>query len=169
MIELKGSEKLQVLKKAALQVNTGLSALDRVLSWFSQLYEPRIPTSVWIRCQLALAEGFTNAVRHAHEGKPSDLPVDIEVAVCSESLEIKIWDSGAAFDLEQKIKEMSKKIDPEAEGGRGLKLMKDIADSLSYKRTADGRNCLSIVKNYTPVSTADDESDILELPDELSG
>ena len=161
MIELKGSEKLQVLKKADLQVNTGLSALDRVLSWFAQLYEQRIPTSVWIRCQLALAEGFTNAVRHAHEGKRPDLPVDIEVAVCTESVEIKIWDSGAAFDLEQKIKDMSEKIDPESPGGRGLKLMKDIADSLSYTRTADGRNCLSIVKNYTPVLRPNDEDDIL--------
>ncbi|PSB18413.1 anti-sigma regulatory factor [filamentous cyanobacterium Phorm 46] len=150
MIEFKGSEQLQVLKKADLQVNTGLSALEKVLSWFAQLYDPRIPTSVWIRCQLALAEGFTNAVRHAHEGKPPDLPVDIEVAVYSESVEIKIWDSGAAFDLEQKIKDMSEKIDPEASGGRGLKLMKDIADSLSYTRTADGRNCLSIAKNYSP-------------------
>lgn len=162
MIELKGSEKLQVLKKADLQVNTGLSALDRVLSWFAQLYEQRIPTSVWIRCQLALAEGFTNAVRHAHEGKRPDLPVDIEVAVCTESVEIKIWDSGAAFDLEQKIKDMSEKIDPESPGGRGLKLMKDIADSLSYTRTADGRNCLSIVKNYTPVLRPNDEDDILQ-------
>jgi serine/threonine-protein kinase RsbW len=169
VIELKGSEKLQVLKKADLQINTGLSALDPVLSWFAQLYDPQIPTSVWVRCQLALAEGFTNAVRHAHEGKHPDWPVDIEVAVCTEFLEIKIWDSGAPFDLEQKIQEMSEKIDPEATGGRGLKLMKDIADSLSYTRTADGRNCLSIVKHYTPVSATNDESDILELPEELSG
>ena len=169
MIELKGSKKLQVLKKAALQVNIGLSALDPVLSWFSQLYDPQIPRSVWIRCQLALAEGFTNAVRHAHEGKSPDLSVDIEVVVWTESLEIKIWDSGAPFDLERKIQDMSEKIDLEATGGRGLKLMKDIADSLSYRRTADGRNCLSIVKNYTPISTTKDESDILELPEELLG
>lgn len=168
MIELKGSQKLQVLKKADLQINTGRSALDPVLSWFAQLYEQRIPTSVWIRCQLALAEGFTNAVRHAHQGKQPDLPVDIEVTVCTESVEIKIWDSGATFDLERKIKDMSE-IDPEASGGRGLKLMKDIADSLSYTRTADDRNCLSIVKNYTPVPRADDEVEILQLPEELSG
>jgi len=161
VIEFKGSEQLQVLKKADLQVNTGLSALEKVLSWFAQLYDPRIPTSVWIRCQLALAEGFTNAVRHAHEGKPPDLPVEIQVAVCSESLEIEIWDSGAAFDLEQKIKDMPEKIDCEASGGRGLKLMRDIADSLSYRRMADGRNCLSIVKNYTPISQPDDENEIL--------
>ncbi|MEG3862328.1 ATP-binding protein [Microcoleus sp. herbarium12] len=169
MIELKGSEKLQVLKKADLQVNTGLNALELVLSWFSQLYEPRIPRSVWIRCQLVLAEGFTNAVRHAHQGQPPDLLVEIEVAVCSECIEIKIWDSGAPFDLEQKIKEMSKEIDPEASGGRGLKLMKDIADNLSYRRTAAGRNCLWMVKNYTPVPNTEDEDDILQLPEELSG
>jgi serine/threonine-protein kinase RsbW len=110
VIELKGSQKLQVLKKADLQINTGRSALDPVLSWFAQLYEQRIPTSVWIRCQLALAEGFTNAVRHAHQGKQPDLPVDIEVTVCTESVEIKIWDSGATFDLEQKLKICQKSI-----------------------------------------------------------
>jgi serine/threonine-protein kinase RsbW len=169
VIELKGSEKLQVLKKANLRVNTGQSALEPVLSWFAQLYDSRIPTSVWIRCQLALAEGFTNAVRHAHEGKRPDLPVEIDVAVSVESVEIKIWDSGPPFDLEQKIQDMSKTIDPEASGGRGLKLMKDIADSLSYTRTADGRNCLSIVKNYTSIPETDDEDDILQLPDELLG
>lgn len=149
MIEFKGSEKLPVLKKADLQVNTGLNGLDQVLSWFSQLYDPRIPTSVWIRCQLALAEGFTNAVRHAHKGKPADLPVDIQVAVFDEFIEIKIWDWGDRFDLKTKI-ENSETVDLTAPGGRGLKLMKDIADSLSYVRTADERNCLSIVKNYSP-------------------
>jgi len=150
VIELKGSEKLPMLKKADLQVNTGLSGLGWVLSWFSQLYDSRIPTSVWIRCQLVLAEGFTNAVRHAHKGKPADLPVDIQVAVFAEFVEIKIWDCGDPFDLEQKIKDISEKVDFESPGGRGLKLIKDIADSITYVRTADGRNCLSIVKNYSP-------------------
>jgi serine/threonine-protein kinase RsbW len=150
VIEFKGSEKLPVLKKADLQVNTGLHGLDQVLSWFSQLYDSRIPTSVWIRCQLALAEGFTNAVRHAHNGKPADLPVDIQVVVFDEFIEIKIWDWGDPFDLETKIKNIAEKVDLAAPGGRGLKLMKDIGDTLSYVRTGDGRNCLSIAKNYSP-------------------
>jgi serine/threonine-protein kinase RsbW len=150
VIEFKGSEKLPMFKKANLQVNTGLNGLDQVLSWFSQLYDSRIPTSVWIRCQLALAEGFTNAVRHAHNGKPADLPVDVQVAVFAEFVEIKIWDWGDRFDLESKITNISETVDLAASGGRGLKLMKDIADSLSYVRMADGRNCLSIAKNYSP-------------------
>jgi serine/threonine-protein kinase RsbW len=151
VIELKGSEKLPVvIKKAHIRVNTGLSTLSQVLSWFAELYESRIPTSVWIRCQLALAEGFTNAVRHAHNGKAPDLPVDIEVALFTESLEIKIWDCGDPFDLEQKIQDMSEQTDIYAPGGRGLRLIDDIADSISYSRMPDHRNCLSIVKNYSP-------------------
>ncbi len=65
--------------------------------------------------------------------------------MCTEYVEIKIWDSGAAFDLEQKIKDMSEKINPEASGGRGLKLMKDIADSCSVirERLMDGTVCRS--------------------------
>jgi serine/threonine-protein kinase RsbW len=150
VIELKKPEKLPMLKKADIQVNTGLSGLGWVLSWFSQLYDSRIPTSVWIRCQLVLAESFTNAVRHAHKGKPPDWPVEIEVAVFAESLEMRIWDWGEPFDLEQKIKDMSEQDNINSPGGRGLKLIKDIGDSISYERTADGRNCLSIVKNYSP-------------------
>jgi serine/threonine-protein kinase RsbW len=150
VIELKDSEKFPVLKKANFQVNTGVDGLGPVLSWFSQFYESRIPASVWIRCQLALAEGFTNAVRHAHKGKPPDLPIEIEVTVFAEALQIKIWDWGDPFDLEQKIKNMSEEADIYAPGGRGLKLMKDISDSLTYSRMPDHRNCLSIFKNYSP-------------------
>ncbi|MCU0546784.1 MAG: ATP-binding protein [Oscillatoriaceae cyanobacterium Prado104] len=155
MIELKGSQKLPVLNKARLQVNS-TSPLDGVLSWFEQLHQPSIPKSVWIRCQLALAEGFTNAVRHAHKDKAWDLPICIEVEVFAESIEIKIWDWGDRFDLEQKITEMSQRVDLESPGGRGLKLMKDIADTLTYSRTPGNQNCLSMVKYYTPVPNQED-------------
>ena len=43
---------------------------------------------------------------------------------------------------------MSNSIDELAEGGRGVKLMWQIADELSYTRTLDGRNCLLLTKNY---------------------
>ncbi|NJM63119.1 MAG: ATP-binding protein, partial [Oscillatoriales cyanobacterium RU_3_3] len=45
-------------------------------------------------------------------------------------------------------------IDEIAEGGRGLKLMWQIADELSYTRTADDRNCLFVSKNYESESLA---------------
>jgi serine/threonine-protein kinase RsbW len=39
-------------------------------------------------------------------------------------------------------------IDELAESGRGIKLMWQIADELSYTRTLDGRNCLLVSKSY---------------------
>lgn len=140
-------EPLQPLQKAFLQVNTDLNALAQVLEWFDQFNNPPIPYQVWLQCQLALAEGFTNAVRHANKGQ-ADLPVEMEVQVFEEQLAIRIWDHGAPFNMEQKLHSLPQEIDSEAEGGRGLRLMQRIADTLSYTRTADERNCLLIIKRY---------------------
>jgi serine/threonine-protein kinase RsbW len=140
--------KLHLPQQAQLQVNTDLSALNQVLAWFDQFSYPTVPRSVWLQCQLALAEGFTNAVRHAHKGKSSTTPINIEVTVLENALELRIWDFGAECDLKQLMEKLPPGIDKEAEGGRGLKLMKRMADVLSYTRMPDGRNCLLIIKHY---------------------
>lgn len=131
-----------------LQVTSSLDSLAKVLSWFDQLYQSFIPKSVWLRCQLALAEGFTNAVRHAHRGRSSDLVIDLEVTILEQQVEIRIWDYGSPFDLMKQIRDISTDIDHHSGGGRGLKLMRDIADYLSYEHGEDGRNCLSIIKQF---------------------
>jgi len=143
-----GSLSLQLLQKAFLQVNTDLNALAQVLAWFDQFNSPPVPDGTWMRCQLALVEGYTNAVRHAHQNKPVDTPIEMEVKIYEDSLEIRIWDCGPPFDLHKKLQAMPQKLDTEAEGGRGLRLMQRIADRLSYERLADGRNCLTIIKQY---------------------
>ncbi|HIK18538.1 MAG TPA: ATP-binding protein [Leptolyngbyaceae cyanobacterium M33_DOE_097] len=136
---------MQPLQKSHLQVNTDLNALPKVLTWFDQFNCPPINYQTWLKCQLALAEGFTNAVRHAHRGKPSTLSIELEVAMFPERMEIRIWDWGAPFDLEKAIHRMPGK---EAEGGRGIPLMCRIADVLSYTRIDNKRNCLLIIKQY---------------------
>ena len=122
--------------------------LEQVLSWFDQLHQPFIPTKVWLQCQLAIAEGFTNAVRHAHKGLPTDVPIKIEVTLCPQHLELRIWDHGPPFDLEQWFQAHEQKVDSSSGGGRGLEILKKIADQLSYTRTDDNRNCLLLVKHY---------------------
>lgn len=148
MSKLKDSNKLPEPRKAQLQVHTGLSANDRVLSWFEDFCNQEVPTTFRLQCELALAEGFTNAVRHAHREQPPDLPVDIEVSILPDRMEIRIWDSGPPFDLIGWLKEQPPQADIYAGGGRGIKLMHAIADDLTYTRTSDDRNCLLIVKNY---------------------
>ncbi|HEY9598302.1 MAG TPA: ATP-binding protein [Cyanophyceae cyanobacterium] len=146
--ESKGFDQLKDPQKSIKQVPTDLRALDQVLSWFDQLYQPSIPKKVWLQCQLALAEGFTNAVRHAHRNFSTDVPIDIEITLFSGGLEMRIWDQGLPFDFEQKLQAMAQKVDEQAGGGRGLAILQKIADKLSYTRMDDNRNCLLIVKTY---------------------
>ena len=94
------------LQIISLQVNTDLNALALVLQWYEQLEHLPIPKQVWLQCQLALAEGFTNAVRHAHKGMPLETPIELEVRVFNESLEMRIWDSGKPFDLKAKLRKI---------------------------------------------------------------
>jgi serine/threonine-protein kinase RsbW len=148
---------LDLLKRAQIQVLTDLGALAQVLSWFDQFSHPPIPHVVWLQCQLILAEGFTNAVRHAHRDCSPDTPIEIEVTMLSDALEIRIWDQGEPFDLETKLATMPKGMDKHAEGGRGLKLMQRMSDVLKYSRTDDQRNCLLAVKRYTLENEANPE------------
>jgi serine/threonine-protein kinase RsbW len=139
---------LLVINKSRLQVQSAIDELSQVMDWFNQLYQPAIPKTVWIQCQTALAEGLTNAVRHAHRGKPAATPIEIEVTIQARSLEIRIWDQGAAFDLAQRLATLPPTVSQDAIGGRGLLLLQRLADRLSYVRSGD-RNCLLIVKNYS--------------------
>ena len=134
--------------QARIQVGTDLSALAQVLAWFDQFNHDAMPRSIWLQCQLALAEAFTNAVRHAHKNRPPDTPIEIEVKVANLAMEMRVWDYGSDFDLNKLLEDLPLEMDKSAEGGRGLKLMKQMADVLKYERTEDDRNCLVIVKQY---------------------
>jgi len=137
---------LQPLHRAFLQVNTDLDALDQVLEWFEQFNHPPIHSQAGMGCKLALAEGFTNAVRHAHRNLSAETLIDLEVQVFEDRIEIRIWDQGAPFDLDKWVREMPPEWDKEAESGRGIRLMQEISDLLSYTRMLNGRNCLLILK-----------------------
>jgi serine/threonine-protein kinase RsbW len=148
VVDLKGFEQLKEIQKSIKQVPSDLKALEQVLLWFDQLNQPSIPKKVWLQCQLALAEGFTNAVRHAHKELPPTTPIDIEVTLFQHCLEMRIWDHGPPFDLEQWLLDYEKKAEYMGGGGRGIAILNKIADKLSYTRSDDNRNCLLLVKNY---------------------
>ncbi|NEQ36533.1 MAG: ATP-binding protein [Okeania sp. SIO3I5] len=147
MTNVKGSDQLPKFRKADLQVHSDLGENDKVLAWFEHLHQAPIPKTVWIQCELAVAEGFTNATRHAHKYLPRETPIDIEVTMYTDYLEIRIWDYGQPFDLKEWLK-----VQPEPDmfdpGGRGIRIMCAIADNISYTHTSDNRNCLFITKHY---------------------
>lgn len=140
---------LEVSQQAQIQVVTDLDELTQVLSWFDQFDQTLMSHEVWLQCQLVLAEGFTNAVRHAHKDKPPATPIEIEVTQCHSAIEIRIWDCGAGFNFDRSLKELPNQIAQDAEGGRGLSIMKKLSDGLTYTQMPDRRNCLVIVKRFS--------------------
>lgn len=94
------------VQKIRLRVKTDLNALAQVLQWYEQLESLPIPRKVLEECKVALAEGFTNAVRHAHKNMPVETPIELEVTVFNNRLEMRIWDYGQAFDLKAKLREI---------------------------------------------------------------
>ncbi len=95
----------QQIQKFILQVNTDIKAVAQVLSWVEQLDPLPIPLAVLHQCKLAVIEGFTNAVRHAHKNMPLETSIELEIMVFNEHLEVKIWDWGEPFDIQAKLKE----------------------------------------------------------------
>jgi serine/threonine-protein kinase RsbW len=135
-------------EKFSLQVPSDIGVLDQVMSWFDSIQPPNIPIKVWLQSKLAIAEAFTNAVRHAHRNVEDKLVVDMEVAFTDTSLEIRIWDFGPVFDLTSKIASLSSEVDQQSGGGRGLLILHKICDRLEYTRNSDQRNCLLMAKDF---------------------
>ncbi|SKB14259.1 conserved hypothetical protein [Planktothrix sp. PCC 11201] len=137
-----------LLAQSNLQVKTTLTSLEDVLIWFENIALDFLPSDIFHQCQIALTEGFTNAVRHAHCALPETTPIELEVRIFSPWIEIKIWDRGEPFDLEKTLESLIKMhADPlEHEGGRGLIFMSKLMDELHYIRLDDQRNCLVMKK-----------------------
>ncbi|MBD2089150.1 ATP-binding protein [Microcoleus sp. FACHB-1515] len=141
---------MKSLQTARLQITSNLDELSIVLSWFDQFYDRSIPQATWFQCQLALAEGFTNAARHAHKSLPPTTPIEIQAVRFVDAIELQIWDRGTEFDLQQALAQLPPQVPANAEGGRGLLLMQRLSDGLYYSHI-DDRNCLKLIKRFTPI------------------
>ncbi|RZM79601.1 ATP-binding protein [Leptolyngbya iicbica] len=141
-------------KSTCLVVDSRLETLNDIQAWFAHWYHSLEAEFSWVRrhgdrLNIAVAEGFTNAVRHAHGHLPPETPIKIEVHLVSDRLTICIWDHGQPFDPNQL---------PEPEpgsllchGGYGWFLLRRAVDRVTYRRQGE-RNCLEIMQNRHPSS-----------------
>lgn len=138
----------QLRKPRRIEVHSDLINLEKVLAWFEKNHISLVPEDLLWQCETALAEGFTNAVRHAHRGLPEHTPIEIEVTLEGRCLEMRIWDCGEPFDFDSKLQSLLQEtFGPlEKPNGRGLIFMHRLTDELSYTRTSDRRNCLLMRK-----------------------
>lgn len=137
-----------MLEQDHLRVQSDLKMLNQVQQWFEDFCLQHLAQS-WSEAQLyrlnlAIAEGFTNAVRHAHQTLPRETTIDLDLTLWGDRLEIRIWDRGKPFDPDALEEPEPGTLQ---EGGYGWFLLRRLADRVVYERSADGRNCLIIVKN----------------------
>ncbi len=134
----------------SLTLGSDLNQLEVLLEWFNRYRPPLFPLEEWLKLELALAEGFTNAVRHAHRDRPKETPIRVELSLAETMIELKIWDQGSGFDLLAHLQHLPPQIAVDAEGGRGLRLLATIVDELNYTPVDSGGNCLVLRKNILP-------------------
>jgi serine/threonine-protein kinase RsbW len=104
-----------------------------------------------LHMEICAVEAVTNSVKHAC-GIGSEKEVEVIFTLSDDFVTIDVCDEGTALNrtiLESKGAE-SFAYDPDdleslSEGGRGLAIIKEIMDEVSYE-TRDGRNCLRMVK-----------------------
>jgi len=136
---------LKFSQQTSFIVDSNLNCLKTVLAQYEALKPDWINGKDWLECQLALAEGFTNAVRHAHKNMPPETAIEINISITSVCLEIKIWDYGQPFNLTA-FKQSLSSANEQSTGGRGIEILDKVADELRYDRHLDNRNCLTIKK-----------------------
>jgi serine/threonine-protein kinase RsbW len=96
------------------------------------------------KISLALDEAVTNVIKHSY-GNNSDQQITIEYFLVSGGIKICIFYRGLPPRISAGDVNISKLIKNKKKGGLGVKLMKTIMDSVSYKTVGD-RNCCEMIK-----------------------
>lgn len=136
MLEDKGL----VLKQSHLQVETDLKTVSAILEWFDQFNDGLVQEPLATQCRLVLTECFTVIVRHAHQDLPPTTPIEIELKLFADYLEIRVWERGISFcSLAHLLAHLT-------DGRRSLSYVPLLIDELCYSRFPDGRNCLVMKK-----------------------
>jgi serine/threonine-protein kinase RsbW len=92
--------------------------------------------------ELAMTEALANVIEHGHPGEAGAL-VDVEVAVESDRLELRILDRAPVFAASDVP---SRDLDDVSEGGYGLPLIGLVMDEVHRARRSGGGNSLTLVK-----------------------
>src|SRR5258706_11650944 len=95
--------------------------------------EAHIPKDVCLKCRLVLEELFLNTVKHGHKGG-SDAPIWIRLATNGSEISLTYEDRAPPFNPFPTDREAIRKTIEEnrTEGGLGVILMHDLADSAQY-------------------------------------
>jgi len=134
-MDLTVPRELAALDLAITSIKKFLETIDHPIASGSQLLSV---------IELAVAEGFSNAVKYGAPLKQSGTDqIDLHLTITPDTIEIQLCDYGSGFDL-QKIPTPS--FAHHKENGYGLYLIQKMMDHVSYTIEAN-RNVLRMEKN----------------------
>ena len=123
--------------RAIVATADGLSELD---GWIERVGAAwRLPAEVVFRARVCVAEVAANLMEHGRALMTGD-QLTVELRPDGTGLEIELTDTGRAFDPTVAGAGISS---AETVGGRGLRLLRAYAATMSYRRAA-GRNILRL-------------------------
>jgi serine/threonine-protein kinase RsbW len=108
--------------------------------------------------ELCIAEAATNAIRHAYHDEPGHT-VAIALAAGTDQLKIEVSDSGTPMPVEQEqrllhgtqaIEFQTTDRSSLPEGGRGLQIIHDLMDEVSYVRLGNTNRLIMKKQLATP-------------------
>ncbi|MCP2732486.1 ATP-binding protein [Limnofasciculus baicalensis] len=131
--------------KTELNVPSELNFLIVVENWLLDSLKVALGDSVdWKiqapRLRLALAEAYSNVVRHAHRDQPN-LPILFRLEIKDRDVALEIWDRGNGYNISNYIEP-----DPQdkQESGYGWLIMQRLMDRVEYRLQVNGLNCLKL-------------------------
>ncbi len=95
--------------------------------------------------QLSLKEAFVNAVKHGNREK-SDLTVTFSFVIATNSLTVSVRDCGNGFNPD-KIPDPSDALNLLKQSGRGIHIIRSVAEIISLERDNDGS---TLMLRYIP-------------------
>jgi serine/threonine-protein kinase RsbW len=94
---------------------------------------------------LAVDESATNIIVHGYRGAPGRIELQLERQ--GDALIARLLDDSPYFDPNQAAPpDLTLPLEERSTGGLGIYLCRAFTDSLSYCRTPDGRNELTLIK-----------------------
>ena len=142
----------KLLREFYLSMESDLSGLQKIIPWFEYHCGELLVQTIFLPMQIILIEGFTNAVKYAHLNLPTETPIEVFVGIFENLIEIRIWDYGLTFDLEEQVQleiKMNAEDSTKRESHRGLLLMDSLTHELSYIRENEAKNCLIMRRKIT--------------------
>jgi serine/threonine-protein kinase RsbW len=145
--------------ESTLRVAAELSELETIRRFVEQQSTPlRIDPSVMYDLLLAIEEIVTNIIIHGYRRQPGT--IDVVMRQVADGLEIRLRDQAPPFDPTQvPAPDLSAPLSRRPLGRMGIHLTRQLVDSMTYCRTPDGTNQLTLVKERIIPASPQEELD----------